>query len=312
MLRIVMYHYVRDLPNTRFPRIKGMLLEDFRAQVDALRSQYEMATLESALAYVDGEYAPSRDLCLLTFDDAVKEHYAECTPILADRGIQGVFHLITKCANEDWVASVHKNHFLMADLDFADYRQRFLALLPEGAGDPESVDAATAARTYPWDTAEVASFKYFFNFQMDAEARDAMIDRLFADHFGDERPFARDLYVSWDEARQMQDAGMILGGHTHEHKPLSRMPEAAMLADLRQCRQLLDAHLQPQAQTPFCYPYGKRDSYTPLTTAEVKRLGFACSFTTESPDVTPGADRFALTRKDCKVALPSPIPAGAR
>ncbi len=29
-LHIVMYHYVRDLPRTRFPRIKGMMLDEFR------------------------------------------------------------------------------------------------------------------------------------------------------------------------------------------------------------------------------------------------------------------------------------------
>ena len=30
ILRVVMYHYVRDLASTPFPKLKGMLLEDFR------------------------------------------------------------------------------------------------------------------------------------------------------------------------------------------------------------------------------------------------------------------------------------------
>src|SRR5689334_7596572 len=61
-LHTVMYHYVRDLPRSRFPRIKGMLLAEFRAQVARLAEAYEMATLESALAFLHGDYLPKRDL----------------------------------------------------------------------------------------------------------------------------------------------------------------------------------------------------------------------------------------------------------
>src|SRR5262245_51904604 len=94
-LTVVMYHYVRDLPRSRFPRIKGMLTKDFAAQVDRLRSLFEMATLESALAYLRGNYLPERPLCLLTFDDGLKDHFTDVLSILAVRRIQGQFFLIT-------------------------------------------------------------------------------------------------------------------------------------------------------------------------------------------------------------------------
>ena len=97
-LHIVVYHYVRDLPRSPFPRIKGMLLEDFEKQVASLDGRFEMATLESALAYLSGTYTPRRDLCLMTFDDGLREHFAEVTPILARRHIQGIFFVITSCA----------------------------------------------------------------------------------------------------------------------------------------------------------------------------------------------------------------------
>ena len=87
-LYVVMYHYVRDLPHTPFPRIKGMLTSAFRQQLTALQSLYEMATLESALDFLRGRYTPSRPLCLLTFDDGLKEHYTDVTPILVDTGVQ--------------------------------------------------------------------------------------------------------------------------------------------------------------------------------------------------------------------------------
>src|SRR5436190_22346657 len=61
-LEVMMYHYVRDLPNSAFPRLKAMQVENFRAQVEWLRREYEMATLESALAFLRGKYQPKRSL----------------------------------------------------------------------------------------------------------------------------------------------------------------------------------------------------------------------------------------------------------
>src|SRR5882724_6614010 len=130
-LYVLMYHYVRDLPNTSFPRIKGMLISDFRKQLAALQNQYEMATFESALDFLQGVYSPPRDLCLLTFDDGLKDHYSEVTPILVDLGIQGIFFVITSCLQEHRVAPVHMNHFLMAALDFELYSRTFLQSLNE-------------------------------------------------------------------------------------------------------------------------------------------------------------------------------------
>ena len=139
-LQVVMYHYIRDLPNTSFPKIKGMLTRDFRQQLATLQSRYEMGTLESALDFMRGAYRPQRDLCLLTFDDGLKEHYAEITPILIDRGIQGVFFVITSCLDGANVAPVHLNHFLMAAMDFESVPQCLLGQAQRPHGTLTSLD----------------------------------------------------------------------------------------------------------------------------------------------------------------------------
>src|ERR1700730_7099454 len=94
-LHAIMYHYVRDLPNTPYPRIKGMLLENFQEQIAWLDSHFEAANLETALEFLNGNYQPSKDLFLLTFDDGLKEHYKDVLPILSKYAIQGLFGAIT-------------------------------------------------------------------------------------------------------------------------------------------------------------------------------------------------------------------------
>ncbi len=299
VLHSVVYHYIRDLPRTPFPRIKGMLTSDFRKQVQELAASFEMATIESAMAFLQGTYQPSSDLCLLTFDDGLKEHYTEATPILAELGIQGAFFVVTGCLEEHRVAPVHMNHFLMASLPFDVYQAAFLK---EIGRTVDTIEFAAAARAYPWDTPKVANFKYLFNFILRPSERDKAVRTLFRHYRGDEKSFASDLYLDWEEARDMQRAGMALGGHTHWHQPLSTLSGIELVEDLTKCRNLLDANLDSSAGWPFCYPYGKRDTYTGESVRVLQELGFRCAFTTESGPNVPGADLFGVTRVDCKNA----------
>ena len=313
-LYVLTYHYIRDLPRTRFPRIKGMLLEDFRQQVKSLADCFEPATLKSAMDFLKCKYRPRRNLCLLTFDDGLKEHYADITPILAERGMQGTFFVISSCLEEGVVAPVHMNHFLMAELGFEQYRAAFLDAL-RGLWIGESTEAGSyttvACRTYPLDITEVAEFKYLFNFILPPEVRDLVVKRFFEAYIGPERAFAAELYLSWAQAREMQTAGMLIGGHTHRHRPLASLNETEVDQDLKQCRILLDQNLSSQEQWPFSYPYGKRDSFNEHAVKMLQKLGFCCSLSTESGPNLPGIDRFAIRRLDGKYFSTGNLPTAA-
>src|SRR4030095_477954 len=153
--------------------------------------RHEMASLESALAFLAGEFQPKRDLCLLTFDDGLKDHYTEVLPVLSEQGIEGLFFIITSCL-EGRVVSVHKNHFLMAALEFDEYRQAFLKRLGElSPKTSTAVDSNRVQRTYRWDAPDVAAFKYLLNFCLEETLRDRVLDDLFAEYLGDEKTFAR-------------------------------------------------------------------------------------------------------------------------
>ncbi|MCC6591553.1 MAG: polysaccharide deacetylase family protein [Bryobacterales bacterium] len=302
-LHVVMYHYVRDLPRSRFPRLKAMLAQDFRLQVKSLSAEFDICGLDVALEYLHGRYQPKRRLCLLTFDDGLKEHYHEVTAELARQRVSGLFFVITDSTENHRVAPVHKNHFLTASLDFSAYQAEFLERIGAAASVLENVDAKAARRTYIWDEEAAAVFKYFFNFVVEPAVRDRAIAAMFEAHIGPEAEFAQSLYASWDELRQMQAEGMVIGGHTHRHRPCSSLTDGELSDDLGLCRRSLDANLSPQRFWPFSYPYGKADSYTAHTVGELKRLGFDCSFSTEPGVNHPGDDLFSLRRMDCKVAV---------
>jgi len=295
-----MYHYVRDLPRTLFPRIKGLLSDDFKRQVAWLSERHEMATLESALAFLAGKYQPTRDLCLLTFDDGLRDHYTDVLPLLTERRIQGLFFVITSCL-EGQVASVHKSHFLMAVLKFEHYRHVFLTHLAELSPETSTeVNLEQVKHTYRWDAPEVAAFKYLLNFQLPAALRDRILDDLFVEYLGDEKRFAQELYMSWDEVSRMQELGMLVGGHSHSHVALATMEADHQRADLETCAGMLHDRLNSQSFWPFSYPYGKSNSFNSLTVETVQNLGFGCAFATEVGGNQIGQDRFSIRRIDFK------------
>lgn len=302
---VVMYHYVKEHGRCEFPGLNGLTREAFQAQLDFLSSSCEMATMESALAFWRGEYQPRRDLCLLTFDDGLADHYRSVTPMLAERGLQGLFFLITRCLTENTLTLVHQSHLLMAELGFDAYRgaaegwlgRRGLPLTPQASPD-------AIARTYRWDDPEVKAFKYLINFELSPGRRAEMFADIFQERLGRQEDFARRLFLDWEQARQMQAAGMVMGGHSHRHPQLASLSAAEVDRELSLCASALRANLSSQEQWPFSYPHGKADTFNADTRRALANEGFICGLSSIPGATLPGADLFSLQRIDASSVDP--------
>ena len=107
-LTIVMYHYVRDLKNTRYPGIKGLDIDLFKEQVNYLRKHYHVITMEEVIFSIDNQAKIPDKSVLLTFDDAYADHYENVFPILDKYKLQGSFYAPAKAVTEHTVLDVNK------------------------------------------------------------------------------------------------------------------------------------------------------------------------------------------------------------
>jgi peptidoglycan/xylan/chitin deacetylase (PgdA/CDA1 family) len=98
--------------------------------------------------------------------------------------------------------------------------------------------------------------------------------------------------LSPDQAREMENAGMELGGHTRRHRPLSEIPDAELDDEVAGCRAELTEVLG-QAPPSFAYPYGKM---SPAARAAVERAGFLGAVCSRSGFNDPAAPDYALRR----------------
>lgn len=103
---IIMYHYVRDLNKSKYPKIKGLDINLFKEQLKYILKYYHVIKMEDLIFSIkNNKNLPDKSL-LLTFDDGYIDHFVNVFPILNELGIQGSFFPPAKAITEHKVLDV--------------------------------------------------------------------------------------------------------------------------------------------------------------------------------------------------------------
>ncbi len=100
--------------------------------------------------------------------------------------------------------------------------------------------------------------------------------------------------LTWDDVRATGDITEF-GGHSHTHTILSRLDAGQLEAELRQCRDRLEAEIG-RAPRFFAYPNGKAEDFDDSAKAALRRHGFETAFTTLEGTNGPATDWMAVRR----------------
>lgn len=109
-LYISMYHYTRDIVHSRYPQIKGLDTNLFRQQIEYMKNNFNIVTMEQVIDAVEGKSELSEKALLLTFDDGYIDNYTFAFPILEEFGIQGSFFIPGKTFTTHQLLDVNKIH----------------------------------------------------------------------------------------------------------------------------------------------------------------------------------------------------------
>jgi len=259
----VMYHYVRDLERSRFPKIKALELERFRRQLDHVQEHYNPITVEDLINTVGSE---SQDLpenaILLTFDDGYSDHFANVLPLLQARGIQGAFFPPAQAVLEHKVLDVNKIHFVLASTsDIAGLLEQIFSLMEElGKAfelEPRDHYLQKAREEHRFDSQEVVLLKRLLQRELPLPVRTEIVGRLFAQHVtADEAAFASELYMSVDQIEELRAAGMHIGSHGYSHAWLNHLSADEQASEIDQSLGFLRNLGVPSENWTMCYPYG--------------------------------------------------------
>jgi peptidoglycan/xylan/chitin deacetylase (PgdA/CDA1 family) len=214
---------------------------------------------------------------LITFDDGYRDNYELAFPVLRRHGVSAAFFLATGFVDRPRLAWWDELGWMVATTE------RDALAEGEWLEDRVALDEhASAVR------ALTGVYK-----RLPGERTDAFLDWC-GEALGTGRApgdLASELWMTWDMAREMRDAGMAFGGHTESHPVLSRLSREAQEHEVATCERRLREELD-QAMPLFSYPVGMPDSFDGQTRAilgdHAVELAFSCYGGYQEPgDVDP-------------------------
>lgn len=294
---LVMYHYVRPIADSRYPRIRGLEIYDFEGQLDHIERHYRVISVAQLVqAARTGEPLPLNAL-LLTFDDGYADHYYYVTPALNRRGMSGVFFPTSGSVEERHMLDVNKLHFVLATAGDVGALVRSVEDYVEASRSEFDMPPLSEFRARLWaanrfDPPEVIYVKRMLQFALPMPLRNRIASHLFREYVScDEATFADELYVSIDQLRNMREAGMEIGSHGHAHHWLDSLAVVDQARDIDRSLQMLDQIGVARQGFYFCYPFG---GYTPDTVALLADRDCGAAFTTRVALARPEANQMLV------------------
>lgn len=299
---ILMYHYVRDLKNSRFPELKGLDIELFKEQIIYLKKFYRIITMEQLIDSIDNNNSLPEKAALLTFDDAYLDHFTHVLPLLLENNIQGSFFPPVKAITEHTVLDVNKIHFILAS---CDNKQHIICdinkLLDKYRADYklESNEYYYKKLAYAnrFDTKDVIFIKRLLQVELAEDLRNIITNKLFSKFVNiSESAFSRELYMSVDQIKTMKSLGMHIGSHGYDHYWLDSLSKNRQLLEIKKSLDFIEKIGGDLNNWTMCYPYG---AFNENTTQILEELNCKLALTTKVDIANICYDnKFTLPRLD--------------
>ena len=308
---VVMYHYVRDLKNSRYPNIKGLDIEKFKKQIKFFKENYNFIRMEDLIEYYKSpneKRLPEKSI-LLTFDDGYKDHYTYVLPVLLENDIQGSFYIPTKCFQDKKVLDVNKIHFILESCigeeekvlsEIKEYLETNKDSRISLSYDDYFQEYAVASR---FDKKEVIFIKRMLQVALPEDYREKIVEQLFKKYvcsIGDkiisERAFWEELYLTPEQIRAMEKLGMHIGFHSHNHVWLDSLKKEEQEFQIKSSINYFKEIGIDTKKMTISYPYG---GYNEETIELMKKYNIPLGFTTEVEKIDlEKSDYLRLPRMD--------------
>ena len=295
---IVSYHYCH--PRDSFLRgTKSLTPEDFDQQLRVLKQNFTCTTIGTLM---DPDSDLPETVAVVTFDDGFRDVAEHALPLLKRWDVPATVYCNSAPIAEGRLLDVHRVHMLQARLGNAAFREAFRRAVDGHPGlRVEPTMDLPLENLYPYDDDETRRFKRLLNFDIPYPAVRTILGEIFESSLGSEREFVEHLYLSADDVRRCQDAGLEIGIHGEQHLTLSRLSEAEQRKEVERSAAYLSTTFALD-ELHFSYPYGAVGTWNDSTRSILASLGFASAVTKIRAIVKPShlSARWEIPRFDCR------------
>jgi peptidoglycan/xylan/chitin deacetylase (PgdA/CDA1 family) len=235
--------------------------EQFDYQLSYIKRHFPVLLPHELAEFMSQKKQLTRLHAMITFDDGYLDNYTLAFQLLKRHNMAGVFFLVSTFVGTAFVPWWDEIAYLV--------RHSPASSLPMMSRRGISIDL-----------------------NLDREdAVDKVLQAYKSEENADPTSFLRELreeaqvtlpdegrrFLNWEEAREMRDAGMEIGAHTHTHPFLSRLSFASQQAELRESKAILDRNMG-QPVTSLAYPNGTTKDFTTDTQQIAREAGYTTAF----------------------------------
>ena len=291
------YHYLRP-PKTEdpFPRLLGTRRDAFVRQLAMLQQRYEVLSPEDAQRCLSQEAHSDRYGVLLTFDDALADHY-EAARLLAEQGIKAFFFLPTCVLQDRLPANPTVIHYGIAAFGLEAFLAHYRQALEACGLSRERYDVHfQRGMDDPWQA--IASVKTMCRYRLKPDDARRVLLHIYHHALATAYPEALSLmHLSLEQVRKMVRMGHAIGVHSHSHVSVAgaRLSEEQFAAEVIAPKRYLEAVLDVPV-TALSYPFGGRDDCLTWEALIGRTREYELAFTVEEILNTPETPPLELGR----------------
>jgi peptidoglycan/xylan/chitin deacetylase (PgdA/CDA1 family) len=297
-----MYHYIRDLKNSRYPQINGLDIKLFNEQIKYINKFYNVISIEEVVHAIDtGDKLPPK-AALLTFDDGYIDHYTNVLPVLDQHNLKGCFFVPAKAIAEHTILDVNKIHFVLASVNnksliIDDLKNLINTYSAEYNLRSFEYYYSKLAIESRFDTKDVIFIKRLLQVELGEELRAKIVDELFKKYIDiPEDIFSGELYMNMSQLMHMKKLGMHIGCHGYNHFWWNSLTKGELENELDRSLGFLKEIGVDLNNWTASYPYG---SFDDQAVEVLKNYGCKMAVTTKVNIANIKRDsRFLMPRLD--------------
>ena len=285
-LTILTSHCVEHPSNSFLPADMKISAPRVESLLDLFGRHYDWVSVGEGWRRLQA--GDGRSMLALAMDDGYHDNLEVLLPILNTRGVSATVYLESRPLDGQSLNWTHKFFWLLGSMSAAQLVERYVAHSTD-----ERANARLQAVLSEGGRLEY-TLKKVLKYEADQSQVETTLTQLFEGAGGDERALCRDLYLSWGNARELQDAGVELGGHTVHHWVLSGLDAAGQSSEVAGGKQRLEEELQPVQS--FAYPFGRHWDWNTDSIEAVRAAGFTTATTTHAGTNTRVTHPMKLAR----------------
>lgn len=275
---ILMYHRVNPDAD-----VLGLSVSPtfFDKQMQYLNNRYVIVSLSEAVNIIDSGRI-DKNYAVITFDDGYRDNYDYAFTVLKKYNIKATIFITVNAVNDGIISWHTLDQAILGSCDkILDLSRYGLGVVSIGTRDKKELAIASIHSKLK---------------QCGHETR-IMIEAYIAKMLGNNIPSER-VMLSWDEAREMQESGLItIASHTMTHPILTRVDRDTASHEINCSKAFIEERLGRIVDL-FAYPNGQVGDFDDVVVKILEQAGYRAACTTMHGLVGLGGNLFKLPRID--------------